>query len=78
MHWFFETVRPADLFVTDRFGKKIRPRELFYVLPEHVSQAAKLIQNKILYQYHYDAQVQQIIKGDALTEKPWTALPFNL
>lgn len=78
MHWFFETVRPTDLFMTARFGKKIGSREWFYVLPEHVSQTTKLIQNETLYQYHYDAQVQQIIKGDALTEKSWTALPFSL
>lgn len=62
LHRFFESARPADLFVTDRFGKKIRPREWFYVLPEHVSQAAKLIQNRTLHEYHYDIHSQRIIK----------------
>lgn len=62
LHRFFEAARPADLFVTDRFGKKIRPREWFYVLPAHVSKAAKLIQNGTLHEYFYDLKSQEIIK----------------
>ncbi|WP_343312645.1 GIY-YIG nuclease family protein [Brucella sp. BE17] len=65
LHRFFEAARPADLFVTDRFGKKIRPREWFYVLPEHVSQAAKLIQNGMLHECYYDVQSQRIVKKSA-------------
>ncbi|MCL7997032.1 GIY-YIG nuclease family protein [Brucella sp. 21LCYQ03] len=62
LHRFFEAARPADLFVTDRFGKRIRPREWFYVLPEHVSQAAKLIQDGTLHEYRYDVGSQRITK----------------
>ena len=43
LHRFFEAARPGELFIIDRFGKKIRPKEWFYVLPEHVSQAAALL-----------------------------------
>ncbi|MCR5939805.1 GIY-YIG nuclease family protein [Ochrobactrum sp. MH181795] len=64
LHRFFEGARPADLFVTDRFGKKIRPREWFYVLPEHVSQAAKLIQNGTLHECRYDVRSQKIVKNN--------------
>ncbi|WP_417809860.1 GIY-YIG nuclease family protein [Thioclava sp.] len=53
LHRFFEQARPAELFVTDRFGKKVYPREWFYVLPEHVGQAAKLIENGTLHKYQY-------------------------
>lgn len=66
LHRFFEAARPADLFVVDRFGKKTRPREWFYVLPEHVSQAAKLIQDGTLHEYHYDVKSQRIVKKHAL------------
>lgn len=36
LHRFFAAARPAELHVTDRFGKKTSPKEWFYVLPEHV------------------------------------------
>ena len=62
LHRFFEAARPNNLFIVDRFGKKVRPKEWFYVLPEHVSAAAKLIREKTLYQYRYDPQTQKIIK----------------
>ncbi len=38
LHRFFESARPSELFILDRFGKKVHPKEWFYVLPEHVSQ----------------------------------------
>lgn len=61
LHRFFEPARPAELSVTDRLGKKINPREWFYVLPDHVGQAAKLIEERRLHEYRYDRQMQQII-----------------
>lgn len=51
LHRFFERARPGQLFITDRFGKKVYPREWFYVLPDHVGQAAKLIQDGTLHLY---------------------------
>ncbi len=62
LHRFFDPARPAELFVRDRFGKKIRPREWFYVLPEHVGQAAKLIADGTLHLYRYDRDRQKIVR----------------
>lgn len=62
LHRFFDEARPDGLFVSDRFGKKIYPREWFYVLPEHVSQAAALIQNQELHLYRYDVRTQKIVR----------------
>lgn len=61
LHRFFEAARPAELFITDRFGKRVNPREWFYVLPEHVSQAANLLKEGKLHQYRYDRDQQVII-----------------
>lgn len=60
LHRFFATARPAELHVADRFGRKIHPKEWFYVLPEHVGQAAKLLRDGTLHQFYYDAKTQQI------------------
>jgi len=62
LHRFFDEARPNGLFINDRYGKTIHPREWFYVLPEHVSQAAKLIQEKQLHLYRYDPQSQKIVR----------------
>jgi hypothetical protein len=62
LHRFFEMARPGQLFITDRFGKKVYPREWFYVLPEHVGKAAKLIQDGKLHRYRYDTTTQMIIE----------------
>ncbi len=61
LHRFFAAARPAKLFVTDRFGKKVLPKEWFYVLPEHVGQAAKLIEEGTLHRYLYDVETQRIL-----------------
>lgn len=62
LHRFFEAARPGKLFVTDRFGKKVFPREWFYVLPDHVGQAAKLIQDGTLHLHRYDPLTQAIVR----------------
>lgn len=62
LHRFFESARPGELFIIDRFGKKIKPREWFYVLPEHVGQAASLIKESQLHLYRYDRETQRIIR----------------
>lgn len=61
LHRFFDSARPGELFIIDRFGKKIRPREWFYVLPEHVGQAANLIKQGQLHLHRYDRETQQIV-----------------
>jgi hypothetical protein len=60
LHRFFQAAKPAELFVTDRFGKKIYPREWFFVLPEHVGEAAQLIQEGKLHLYEYNLERQSI------------------
>lgn len=61
LHRFFDAARPAELFITDRFGKRVNPREWFYVLPEHVSQAANLLKEGKLHQFRYDRDHQKIV-----------------
>jgi hypothetical protein len=61
LHRFFDSARPESLAVTDRFGKKVYPREWFYVLPEHVSQAVELIRQGVLHEYRYDLMRQKIV-----------------
>lgn len=46
---------------TNGLSKKIHPREWFYVLPEHVGQAAKLIDERRLHEFRYDPNEQKII-----------------
>jgi hypothetical protein len=62
LHRFFDVARPQGLVITDRFGKTVHPREWFYVLPEHVSQAVELIRQRRLHEFKYDGQTQSIIR----------------
>ncbi|WP_411974624.1 GIY-YIG nuclease family protein [Sulfitobacter faviae] len=65
LHRFFDCARPSGLTITDRFGKKVFPREWFYVLPEHVAEAVRLIEAGTLHLYRYDPSIQKIVsKGD--------------
>lgn len=60
LHRFFDAARPSGLRITDRFGKSVKPREWFYVLPEHVSEAVGLIRDRTLHLYRYDPEAQKI------------------
>ncbi|SDF87416.1 GIY-YIG nuclease family protein [Sulfitobacter delicatus] len=62
LHRFFDVARPSGLTITDRFGKKVFPREWFYVLPDHIAEAVRLIEAGTLHLYRYDTSVQQIIR----------------
>lgn len=62
LHRFFDVARPSGLTITDRFGKKVFPREWFYVLPEHVAEAVGLIEVGTLHLYRYDPSVQEIVR----------------
>jgi len=64
LHRFFEAARPAELFVLDRFGKKVHPKEWFFVLPEHVSQAAALLRDGRLHEFWYDPSQQKVPPHD--------------
>jgi len=65
LHRFFAPARPAGLWITDRFGKKVHPREWFYVLPQHVSEAAAAIRDGMLHLLEYDPMTQKIRRRDA-------------
>lgn len=60
LHRFFDAARPRDLWITDRFGRKVYPREWFYVLPEHVSRAVQAIQEGNLHEMEYDPESQTV------------------
>lgn len=60
LHRFFDAARPRDLWIMDRFGRKVFPREWFYVLPEHVSRAVKAIKEGNLHELEYDPATQAI------------------
>jgi len=62
LHRFFDAARPRDLWITDRFGKKVYPREWFYVLPQHVSRAVQAIKDGNLHELEYDPESQTIRK----------------
>jgi hypothetical protein len=62
LHQFFDAARPRDLWITDRFGRKVYPREWFYVLPEHVSRAVLAIRDGTLHELEYDPESQTIRK----------------
>lgn len=66
LHRFFDAARPRDLWTLDRFGRRVFPREWFYVLPEHIGQAARLIQNGTLHLYRYDPERQEIVANEDL------------
>jgi hypothetical protein len=60
LHRFFDAARPRDLWIMDRFGRKVYPREWFYVLPEHVSRAVQAIRDGDLHELEYDPESQTI------------------
>lgn len=62
LHLFFEDARPKGLWITDRFGRKVYPREWFFVLPEHVSQAVQAIKDGTLHELRYDVETQSIVE----------------
>lgn len=60
LHRFFDSARPRDLWIMDRFDRKVYPREWFHVLPEHVAQAVRAIRDGTLHQLEYDPDLQKI------------------
>lgn len=61
LHRFFDAARPQQLFIIDRFGKRVNPREWFYVLPDHVAKAVQLIKEGKMHLYRYDTLTQSIV-----------------
>jgi hypothetical protein len=63
LHRFFDSARPRDLWITDRFGRKVYPLEWFHVLPEHVRQAVGAIKDGTLHELRYDPSRQMIVRS---------------
>ena len=60
LHDFFAATR-LDIEITDRFGKKVRPREWF-LLPEFViAEAVSRLKDGSIVNYRYDAQAAAIV-----------------
>ena len=53
LHRFFDPARVA-IEMRDRFGKVVRPREWFFVTPDHVSEAVRRIQDGTIMQCYFD------------------------
>ena len=61
LHRFFDPARPSGVTIIDRYGIKVHPREWFYVLPEHVADAVRLIQAGTLHRYRCDPGSQKVV-----------------
>ena len=54
MHDFFAAAR-LDIEITDRFGKKVRPREWFLLPQPVISEAVARLKDGSISNYRYDA-----------------------
>jgi hypothetical protein len=60
LHDFFAAVR-LDIEITDRFGKKVRPREWFLLSPSVIAEAVSRLKDGSIVNYRYDAQAASIV-----------------
>ncbi|MGX1145088.1 GIY-YIG nuclease family protein [Bradyrhizobium ottawaense] len=60
LHTFFADAR-LNLEITDRFGKKIKPREWFLLPPEVISEAVSRLKDGSIVKYRYDASLAALI-----------------
>lgn len=56
LHRFFDPVR-ADIEIQDRFGKPVRPREWFFVTPDHVTEVVRRIQDGSITRCYFDPKL---------------------
>ena len=60
LHNFFADAR-LNIEITDRFGKKIKPREWFLVPQEIIAEAIKRLQNGSIVDYRYDMNTVSLL-----------------
>lgn len=60
LHTFFAQAR-LDIEITDRFGKKVKPREWFLVSAQMVSEAVSRLKDGSIVNYRYDASIGAIV-----------------
>ena len=53
LHRFFDPAR-VDIEIVDRLGRPIRPREWFYVTPDHLTEAVRRIQDGTITRCYFD------------------------
>jgi hypothetical protein len=68
LHTFFSEVR-LNLEITDRFGKKIKPREWFLLPPEVIAEAVSRLKDGSIVNFQYDAGRAAIIPLDSQCPK---------
>lgn len=56
LHRFFDPVR-ADIEITDRFGKAVRPREWFFATPDHITEVVRRIQDGSITRCYFDPKL---------------------
>lgn len=61
LHNFFAKAR-LDIDITDRFGKKIKPREWFLVPQETIAEAILRLKDGSIVDHEYDPEKGLIIK----------------
>jgi hypothetical protein len=60
LHGFFAGAR-LDIEITDRFGKKVRPREWFLVPQSVIAEAVSRLKDGSIINFRYDAQAGKIV-----------------
>lgn len=61
LHGFFAAAR-LDIEITDRFGKKIKPREWFLLSPAIIAEAVARLKDGTIINYCYDAKSSAIVR----------------
>lgn len=61
LHEFFAAAR-LDIEITDRFGKKIRPREWFLIPPTIISEAVTRLKDGSIVSYRFDAKLTRLVQ----------------
>ena len=61
LHDFFAQAR-LDIEITDRFGKKVRPREWFLISPDVISEAVARLKDGSIVHYQYDAKAAALVR----------------
>ena len=56
LHRFFDPAR-VDIEIVDRFGTPVRPREWFYVTPDHLSEVVRRIQDGSITRCYFDSSL---------------------
>ncbi len=62
LHGFFADAR-LDIEITDRFGKKVKPREWFLLPIEVIAEAISRLQDGSIVDYSFDSDTASLVKS---------------